>query len=144
MKIVPQDKLFIARVSGSNRPDNQVDLLAVAKDFGYKPVFFEDLSLREAVSTMLGASRLIGPHGAGWANALFCQTGVSALIWTWQASRLDNWFANIASVRQMSYRISTETSVSEGQWNLRPEILLDYLEREANLETSTKEWNTDV
>jgi hypothetical protein len=96
-------KIFLARAQNGNRPYNQDELIRVAENFGFEPVFLEELNFRESVQVMLGARYVIGPHGAGWANALFCQEGAQAGMWTWRGSRDDNWFSNIAAVQKMTF-----------------------------------------
>jgi capsular polysaccharide biosynthesis protein len=58
---------------------------------------------------MLDATHVIGPHGAGWANALFCREGTEGLLWTWPEAKDDNWFTNIASLNFAKFTVSTKT-----------------------------------
>lgn len=129
LSIRQADKIYIARGPETNRPDNQDELIQIAEKFGFRAVYFENLNLREAVRTMLGARELVGPHGAGWANALFCQPGVKAFMWTWAASKPDNWFANIAAVRNIDFNATTDVRHSEQVWRLSPSILSGYLKK---------------
>jgi hypothetical protein len=94
----PSKKIFLARRQDGNRPYNQDELLQAAGDYGFQPVFFEGLSLRESVEVMMDAKYVIGPHGAGWANALFSSDQTRSLMWTWEGSRYDNWFTNVCEI----------------------------------------------
>ena len=96
-------RLFLARAEGSYRSYNQDEALEVAADFGFEPVYLETLSFKESVAIMLEACAVIGPHGAGWANALYCQPGTKGIMWTWDESRHDNWFANIGKLAAMNF-----------------------------------------
>lgn len=96
-------RLYLARRQQGNRPYNQQELLAVAESRGFEATFLEDLSFRDSVQRMREASIVVGPHGAGWANALFCLPGTRGLMWTWDESAYDNWFANIGAVSGMHF-----------------------------------------
>ena len=137
LSIRQTDKIYIARAPETNRPDNQDELIEIAKKFGFRAVYFERMSLREAVHTMLGARELVGPHGAGWANALYCKPGVEAFMWTWAASKPDNWFANIASVRDMDFKVSADMERFDQVWRFSPAKLSGYLEERGNSESPT-------
>lgn len=104
--IKPHKKIFLARNQSGNRPYNQEELLAIAEGFGFATVYLEHLSFRESVTLMLESEYIIGPHGAGWASALDCQSSAHGLMWTWPESKLDNWFTNIAHVRQFPMLVS--------------------------------------
>lgn len=120
-------RVYLARANGSNRPDNQDELISIASDYGYEPTFFEQLSLKQTIETMIEAKHIVGPHGAGWANAIFCPTETQAFMWTWKASIHDNWFANVARCREMSFDCSAEVEIRDGRWQLSTQILEDYL-----------------
>lgn len=122
-------KIFLARKDGGNRPYNQDELIAVAEQFGFEPVFFENMPLRETILTMLGAKMVVGPHGAGWASALYCQPLTKGFLWTWEESKYDNWFANIAEIRKMRLEVSTEMKKFGPHWSFSSEILTAYLNR---------------
>lgn len=122
-------KIFLARKNGGNRPYNQDELIEVAKQFDFQAVFLEDMPLKNSIQTMLEAKAVIGPHGAGWASALYCQKRTKGFLWTWEQSRHDNWFANVASVRQMRFEVSTEMEKVGSRWRFEPAILAKYLEQ---------------
>jgi capsular polysaccharide biosynthesis protein len=122
-------RVYLGRKTTPNRPYNQDELIAESKRFGYEPVFLEDLSFRDSVKVMMEAESVIGPHGAGWANALFCHPGTSGVMWTWRDSMRDNWFANVASIAGMNFQcLFTEESDSQ-KYNLSPHLLRLTLEQ---------------
>lgn len=122
-------RLYIARKQDGNRPYNQHELLETAVAKGFEPVFLEDLSFRDSVKIMREASVVIGPHGAGWANVLFCQPETRGLMWTWDEASRDNWFSNVASVAQMEFRaLSTGPQKVYGN-NLDPRSLSTAIDR---------------
>lgn len=123
----PHRKIFIMRNQAGNRPYNQADLVAVAQGFGFEPVWLEELSFRESVIIMLESRYVIGPHGAGWANALFCRPGTQGLMWTWRDSILDNWFSNIAQVAGMVWTVEVLDNLSGRTYDLDPSRLRQLL-----------------
>lgn len=109
---LPTRKLFLARRQNGNRPYNQDELLLVAATFGYEPVYLDTLNFRESVKVMSEALCVVGPHGAGWANALFCAPSTKVFLWTWPEAKKDNWFANICSVGGLDYRVALSAELN--------------------------------
>ena len=95
----PFRRIFLARKVGSLRPYNQRELIEVAAGFGFEAVYLEDMTFEESIRTMREAELVVGPHGAGWASALFCRPGIASLMWSHQG-REWNWFTNVAEVAQ--------------------------------------------
>lgn len=75
-----QDRIFLARGNG-RRSYNQEALLEIAVQHGFRAVYPENLSFREQVMLYVGASHVIGPSGAAFANTLFCQPKTRLLSW---------------------------------------------------------------
>lgn len=111
-------RVFIARNQEGNRPYNQEELIEVAENYGFVPVYLEKLSFRESVQLMREAEYLIGPHGAGWASAIFCESTTKAFMWTWEESKFDNWFVNIARLRQFEMIVSMEARTNGNQMHM--------------------------
>lgn len=116
--ITPSRKVFLARSQKGNRPYNQDELITIAEKNGFTAVYLEELSFKESVQLMLETKVLIGPHGAGWASALYCQSSTKAFMWTWPESRHDNWFANIGQTRNFAMTISLGVSAGPGGYEL--------------------------
>lgn len=124
----PSRKIFLARKQGGNRPYNQKELIEVALHNGFEPVFLENLDLRESVEVLLDAKKVIGPHGAGWANALFCREGTQAFMWTWADAKNYNWFANVAATQKLDFVTSFEFQRRGGEMWFSPHTLRSVLE----------------
>lgn len=120
-------RIFLARAHGSYRTYNQKEALEVAAEFGFEPVYLETLSFKESVAIMLKASAVMGPHGAGWANALYCRPGTIGIMWTWDESRHDNWFANIGKLAEMDFSTLFTGSIHTNGHNVDPGQLRKYL-----------------
>lgn len=121
-------RIFLARKSTSSRAYNQEAAIEVAAGFGFEPIFLEDLGFAESVQVMLEATAVIGPHGAGWANALFCQPGTTGVMWTWDQSRYDNWFSNIGAAAAMDFSVLFTGDIATKGHNLELKELTRALE----------------
>lgn len=74
------EKVFIARKS-QFRKYNEAEIIEVAKNFGFREVFFEDLNIHEQIFTVQNAKYIIGPSGAAWTNLLFTDSNAKGLTW---------------------------------------------------------------
>lgn len=76
---MPQ-KIYISRAKASRRRIvNEEELLGYLAPLGYRPVWLEDLSFVEQISLFAQAQRVIGMHGAGLTNILWCPPGSRVL-----------------------------------------------------------------
>jgi len=98
------NRLFIGRRSNEVRGYNQHEIFRVAEGYGFRMVYAEDFDFAESVKLFREAEVIIGPHGAGWANLLFCTAETKVLLWTWARDNPDNWYENIAYVARVTYR----------------------------------------
>lgn len=123
----PHRKIYLARKEGTQRSYNQSELIAVARDYDYEPFFLENLSFYESVKIMTEAKVIVGPHGAGWANALYCQPSTKGFLWSWQNSDW-NWFLNVANTAGFSLQHHHLES-SEGTYDLARDTFEEVLRR---------------
>ena len=124
----PQSRLFLARPEGSLRPYNQDQILSIAREFGFEPLYSEKLTLHESIRRLLQAEYVAGPHGAGWANALFTERGRGSLIWTWDEGLRENWFHNVLLARGIQVKtISTGPGSNSSPYTLDPATFRDFL-----------------
>ena len=123
-------RIFIARRPGSERNYNQGELVEVAARVGFEPVFLEDYSFGDLVTLMSKCEAIVGPHGAGWASAIFCRPGTRGLLWTWTVGGGENWYSNLGSLSDMELTlVSTTGSSPENRFDLDPGIFEFELER---------------
>lgn len=80
IKIQPIAKIFMARRS-ELRKYNEVELLEIAKKYGFTPIYFEDLNIHEQIFIMRNADYIIGASGAAWTNLLFSKPKAKGLSW---------------------------------------------------------------
>lgn len=74
-------RIFIARKPETKirRILNHHEVCHAIRDFGFRMVYFEDLSLREQIQCAISAEAMIGAHGSGLCHSLFMNEG-STLI----------------------------------------------------------------
>lgn len=100
----PADRIYLSRAKASRRrilnEDAVVELLA---DRGFTVVHPEDLSLREQIATMRGASQVVGVMGAGLTNLVFSPAGVSVLALATESMQHD-YFYDIVCHKKGRYR----------------------------------------
>lgn len=102
-----RNRVFLDRSIDSLRPYNRDEILNIAAEYGFVPLDSRSSTIRETIETILHAEFLVGPHGAGWANALFAEQARAALIWTWKEAMSENWFHNVLGSRDVSTRTIT-------------------------------------
>jgi len=74
------EKIYISRSKASHRRVlNEAAVLDYLMPLGYVPFWLEDLSFLEQVSLFSQAQRVIGLHGAGLANIVWCPAGARVL-----------------------------------------------------------------
>jgi capsular polysaccharide biosynthesis protein len=66
-------RIFIARRESTTvrRVINQQDVEHVLAEYGFRTIYFEDMSFREQVATATRSEFFVAPHGAGLSHALF-------------------------------------------------------------------------
>lgn len=87
----------------------------MAEQYGFESVLLEELSFKESLRVFREAEVIVGPHGAGWANLLFCNSAAKALLWTWEGEKEDNWYENIAYVCGVNY-VQLGVPVCDDPW----------------------------
>jgi len=76
----PTRRIYISRQKCHYRKlSNESELLPWLTAHGFETVFLEDLSLGQQIATMQSAKVVLGVHGAGFANLLFCQPGTTVI-----------------------------------------------------------------
>lgn len=72
--------IFISRSKAQyRRISNEVALMDLLSKKGFVSYCLEDLSISEQASLFNNAEVIIGPHGAGWTNLIFCKQGTQII-----------------------------------------------------------------
>lgn len=126
----PWRKLYLARKDLARRTYNQDEALELAKKKGYEAVFLEDMELESSALHFSEATHVIGPHGAGWANIVFCPPGTSLGMWTWPMKTNFAYFSNLAvaaGARMSYFRVEFDPKTMNGNhpdsFRISPESL---------------------
>lgn len=73
-------RLFISRANSHARPiTNQDEALALVARYGFETVYMEGLSLTEQAALFNSASVIVGTHGAGLTNLVYCEPGTTVV-----------------------------------------------------------------
>jgi len=74
----PAPRIFIAR-RGPRSIVNEREVLRALQPLGFRSFRLETLSLAEQVALFHRAECVVGPHGAGLTNLLFCRSGTPVI-----------------------------------------------------------------
>jgi capsular polysaccharide biosynthesis protein len=97
-------RVYIARKPGDLRHVvNEMEVLAALEPLGFRCYFLEDLSIEQQIALFQQADFVIGPHGAGLVNAVFCNGGTK-LVEIGTPARPSGLFYYIAQQRGLVYR----------------------------------------
>jgi capsular polysaccharide biosynthesis protein len=70
------DEIYVARTDARNRvTENEAELIGLLERQGVRIVVPGSLSVAEQIDAFRAARLVIGPHGAGMSNIVFCQSG---------------------------------------------------------------------
>jgi capsular polysaccharide biosynthesis protein len=107
------DKIFISRQKASyRRITNEDEIFAYLETLGFKRYHLEDLSIEDQRILFSNAKIIIGPHGAGLTNLIFCQPGTKVLE-IFQ-SHEDDTYCYLAQVVGLDYHCLKTTQFVKG------------------------------
>ena len=70
------EEIYVARTDASNRAmENEAELIAMLQRRGVRIIVPGALTVAEQIAAFRSARLVIGPHGAGMSNIVFCQSG---------------------------------------------------------------------
>lgn len=103
-------KIYISRRDASARPILNVDEVeSLAVEYGFELLVTGQMSLKEQIAAFQGARIVVGPHGAGLINSIFCPPGAT-LIELFPEYMLGAQFWTSASLRGLEYGYLCGTS----------------------------------
>jgi hypothetical protein len=142
------ERIFISRrAAGYKRLLNEDQLLPVIKDYGFKVLEAEGLTLPEQVQAFSKAKIVLGAHGAGMTNLLF--SPAPALLLELQDAKFAprRWYWKLPSILGHHYSTMTGPVVGsryEGDtdFTIHPDSLRQFLEGSLswNGEKPAKQW----
>jgi len=75
----PERRVYISRAKSARKVVNEAELLPVLRNFHFEVAVCEDLSLAQQIELFSDARVVLGPHGAGIINQIFCQPGATVI-----------------------------------------------------------------
>lgn len=90
---------------------NESELLATLRPMGFQRYYLEDLSMLEQVALFQAADFVIGPHGSGLVNLVYCREG-TRVIEIGTPVRPSGLFWTIAYHRKLKYTNFLGTAIS--------------------------------
>lgn len=89
-------KIYVSRANASRRfITNEPEVKSALESAGFVTVFLEDLSFEDQVSLFAQAEIVVGSHGSGLANLVFCRPGTK-IVEIFPPNRIRFHFRNIS------------------------------------------------
>jgi len=95
---------------------NQNELLRALAPLGFEPVWLERLPLAKQIDLFHTAECVVGPHGAGLTNLMFCRPGAVAVEIS-TPLRVLPCFSEIAHHRRLQHHLELATPVNRRHFN---------------------------
>jgi capsular polysaccharide biosynthesis protein len=93
----PWRHVYISRARARRKILNEQELLPIMRDYGFEAVACEELSVREQIRLFSETAVLMGPHGSGLNNSVFCPPG-GRLLEIYNPLRWNYCVRNVANV----------------------------------------------
>jgi hypothetical protein len=125
------DIIYVARTDTSNRvAENEHEVIALLQSESIRVVVPGHLSVSDQINLFHKAGAVIGPHGAGLTNVVFCKPGT--ILYEFLPSHYLNPCINrLADAGGLNYIAdisdsipSSNDSTHAGRWTLDPELIL--------------------
>jgi hypothetical protein len=100
------NRTYISR-AGRRRILNEDELIAVLKKFDFTIIEDKSYSITEQISIYHNASFIIGPHGASFANIIWCDPGTH-LFELFSPNYVPGFFVHLATIMDMRYTAHCE------------------------------------
>ena len=110
---------------------NNIEIKKFLKSKGFKILRLSDFSFRKQVNLFSNAKIIIGPHGAGFANLIFCKKNTK-VIELKPSNHPNSVYRRISGINKLKYKLIKLKYVKEntkGDMFLKKEILEKYIKR---------------
>jgi hypothetical protein len=136
---MPPRRVYISRKLRPTRPLlNEEECLEVLERHGFESWCTETLTLREETQLFADAEVVVGLHGAGLANLVFCHPGCIA-VELFAHGFTSTWFTDVCAVRGVTYAsLHGRPTVKRGLPGKHYQVLLDTGELDAVLAAATE------
>jgi len=114
-------KIFINRSSGRRKVIDNSDFHQYLKCNGFEILNLENYSVTEAKYMFERANVILGPHGAGFSNIVFCKP--NTLVIELFSQHISSEFYNFSEVLNLNHKFVTCNDLKGNNWST---IALDY------------------
>lgn len=100
------ERIYVSRDDApTRRVENEREILGVLERFGFERVVLSELPIAEQIGLFRHAKFVVGPHGAGLTNVLFCEPGARLLELYGENLRAASPFRNLAQLSDVEYAL---------------------------------------
>jgi Glycosyltransferase 61 len=96
------ERIYILR-KNRRRIKNEIEILQVLEDYGFKSISPEAMSVQKQIEVFHSAKIIVGAHGAGLANLVFCDPG-TRVIELFASSYIEPHYWLISRLMNLDYR----------------------------------------
>lgn len=123
-------RIYLHRETGMRRVANFAAVRAIVEAAGFEVVIPDQLTVAAQIAVMQGAQHVIGEHGAGVANVMFCRPGATVLeLFNPASVQPAHWSVASASGLAFGYLVGSDLVLAEApDWNADYEVPLDRLQ----------------
>jgi capsular polysaccharide biosynthesis protein len=119
-------RVYVSRAkAGKRRIVNEVDVVNMAKNLGYRTAYMEDLPFRDQVELMQNTKILFGLHGSGLTNMLFMPAGSVIVEIRRKGDRHNNCFFALACALGHEYYYITARALSGEATSSSEDVIVD-------------------
>jgi hypothetical protein len=127
-------RLFVTRKTASCRKiQNEEEVKIVVGKYGFAIVDFAEYQFEQQVSISRSADIIMGIHGAGLTNILFCKEGATVFEFSIENQSLDKCYYALSDACGLNYYYQFCKSVQHNQNYLTNDIIVDITLLQINL-----------
>jgi len=130
------ERLYVSRAKAVGRQTtNEEEVVSfLEKEYGFKRIFAEEYSTSEKARVFFDAECIVGPHGGGFTNLLFCSPGCK-VVDMFPPGDFTTYFWVLANANKLEYAYF----FGKGQMPTREK---DYIQRNQNVDVDIENLKT--
>jgi hypothetical protein len=109
---VKDSRLYVSRRYSSRALQNEVEIEKALKENGFEILYLERLSIKDQVQRFSNSEVIIGPHGAGLTNILWCKAGTKVIEIT-SPNTFNPCYKNLANQIGLKHSFMSEEKLLE-------------------------------
>jgi len=120
----PQKLVYIARgdAARSRRVENELQLIEMLKGYGFEAYYLSKLSLQDQVVLFNSARVVVGAHGGGLSNYVYCRPGTKVLEF-YPDQYIRPIFLDVADKRGLEYHYQVFPATSKAENTIQGEAV---------------------